>query len=202
MAKLTIGITGGIGSGKSIICRIFETFQIPVYEADSRAKWLMAHDPELRKAIQEEFGQQTYDENKQLNRTYLASQVFHDSQRLQKLNSLVHPQVGKDFVAWVQSQNQAPYVLNEAALMFESGRYLSLDKVITVFAPIEVRTERVAKRDPHRDREEIKAIMQKQMPEEEKMAKAHYIIHNDDKQLVIPQVLAIHQELTALAEKK
>lgn len=190
---LLVGITGGIGSGKSIVCRVFQLFDIPVYEADSRAKWLMNHNPQLIQAIKENFGAKSYDQNNQLNRAYLAAQVFNDSQKVEILNRLVHPQVGQDFQDWVAKNASSPYILNEAALIFESGRFKTLDKVITVFAPEEIRITRVAQRDRHRSPEQIKAIIQKQMPESEKLARADHIIYNDEQQLIIPQVIQLHK---------
>ncbi|MCU0443273.1 MAG: dephospho-CoA kinase [Microscillaceae bacterium] len=190
---LLIGITGGIGSGKSIICKIFAVLGAPIYEADSRAKWLMVNDLALREAIKVQFGEASYLPDNQLNRPYLAAQVFNDSDKVKLMNSLVHPRVGEDYQNWVQNHQNYPYLLNEAALMFESGRYLTMDKIITVFAPIDLRIKRISQRDPQRTPEEIGAIIQKQMPEDDKIARAHYAIYNDDQQLVIPQVLALHQ---------
>jgi len=115
---------------------------------------------------------------------------------------LVHPQVGKDYLTWVKNNQDASYLLNEAALMFESGRYKTLDKVITVFAPQSIRIERVLARDTHRNRSQLEAIIQKQMPEKEKMEKSDFIIYNDDTQLVIPQVLALHQKFLHIDEKQ
>ncbi len=199
---LLIGITGGIGSGKSTICKIFRTLHVPVYEADSRAKWVMSEDPVLKAQIKAEFGEESYTEAGELNRAYLASKVFNDGDQVKILNSLVHPRVGQDFFMWIQEHREQAYLLNEAALMFESGRFQSLDKVITVFAPTELRVQRVAQRDSQRTEAEIKAIIQKQMPEEEKIAKADYVIYNDGKQLVIPQVLKLHQTFLDLYQAK
>lgn len=184
-----IGITGGIGSGKSTVCKIFAALGIPIYEADSRAKWLMSNDLQLIQKIKDTFGEAAYTTDNQLDRQYIASQVFNDGDKVKLLNSIVHPKVGEDYLDWVNANQSAPYLLNEAALMYESGRYKTLDKVITVFAPVELRVQRVLARDPQRSQAEIEAIMQKQISEEEKIAKADYIIYNDNEQLVIPQVL-------------
>ncbi|MEO1655820.1 MAG: dephospho-CoA kinase [Bacteroidota bacterium] len=197
-SPLLIGITGGIGSGKSTVCKIFAVLGIPIYEADSRARWIMNNHESLKEEIKATFGAESYDESGQLNRAFLAGQVFNDGAKVKQLNALVHPKVGQDFLNWVKENPASPYLLNEAALMFESGRYLSLNKVITVFAPEEMRIERVKKRDPQRSEAEIKAIIQKQMPEEEKLARADFIIHNDEKQSLISQVLSLHQELIKL----
>lgn len=193
---LKIGITGGIGSGKSTVCKVFSSLGIPIYEADSRAKWLMTNDEILKNKIKDAFGKESYFENGDLNRNFLAQQVFNQGDKVKILNSLVHPQVGIDYLNWIEKNSKSPYVLNEAALMFESGSYQRLDKVITVFAPDTIRLERVSNRDPHRSREEIKGIMQKQIPEEEKIKRADYVIYNDGKQLIIPQVLKLHQLFT------
>ncbi len=190
-----VGITGGIGAGKSTVCKVFEKLGIPIYEADARAKWLMTNSPTLVEAIKQTFGQEAYFEDGQLNRTFLAAQVFNDSDKVRTLNQLVHPRVGEDFEAWTKTNARAPYLLNEAALMFESGRYLSLDKIITVYAPESVRVARTQQRDKHRSTAEIKAIISKQLSEEEKIKRADYIIYNDDLQLVLPQILTLHQHL-------
>lgn len=192
-----MGITGGIGAGKSTICRVFAKLDIPIYEADARAKWLMTHSPSLVTAIKQTFGQEAYFEDGQLNRAFLAAQVFNDGDKVKILNQLVHPCVGEDFAAWAKANAHAPYLLNEAALMFESGRYLALDKVITVYAPEAVRIARTQQRDSHRSTAEIKAIINKQLSEEEKIKRADFVIYNDDVQLVLPQVLQLHQHLLA-----
>ncbi|WP_242926364.1 dephospho-CoA kinase [Pontibacter vulgaris] len=195
---LKIGITGGIGVGKSIVCRLFELLGIPVYDSDARAKWVMQHDVALKQELQDAFGEEAYTLAGELNRPYLASIVFNNPDRLAKLNALVHPHVGADFSNWAKANAKAPYVLKEAALMFESEAWRQMDKIITVSAPLNVRIKRLKQRDPHRTEAEILAIIGKQLPEEEKMARANYIIHNDDKQLLIPQVLQLHQQFLSL----
>jgi len=194
---LEIGITGGIGSGKSTIAHIFAVLGAPIYDADSRAKYIMAHNEDLKKQIQEAFGKEAYQEDGSLNRAYLASQVFNNEQKAQKINGLVHPKVAEDYILWVKKHTEKPYVVREAALMIESGTHKFLDKLITVFAPEEIRIKRVKARDPQRSEAEIKAIMDKQLPEEEKLRLADYIIYNNDSQPVIPQVLRLHQAFTS-----
>lgn len=188
-----IGITGGIGSGKSVVAQVFAALGAPVYDSDSRAKWLMAHDLVLRGQLQAAFGAETYDAAGQLNRPYLAQVAFTDVTQLARLNALVHPRVGADYAAWATAQAAAgyPYSLKEAALLYESGAYRGLDAIITVFAPAAVRTARVLRRDAHRSAAEVRAIMGKQLSEEEKLARAEYVVYNDDSQLVLPQVLAL-----------
>lgn len=191
---LQIGITGGIGSGKSLVCRIFQTLSAPVYDADSRAKWLMQHHPDVRNGIISAFGAAAYSPNGQLDRKYLASRVFTDGNQVSALNQLVHPHVGEDYANWVITHSHAPYVLKEAALLFEAGSYQTLDKIIVVHAPADLRIRRVRQRDPHRSEAEIRAIIAKQLPDEEKLRRADYVVYNDETQLVIPQVLKLHEE--------
>ncbi len=192
---LQIGITGGIGSGKSFVCNIFKHLGVPVYDADSRAKHLMNTDADLKQKLINTFGPETYNASG-LNRSYLAYQVFNDSDKVKTLNAMVHPAVGKDYAAWVSQQNQTQYVLKEAALMFESGSAKLLDKVIYVHAPVALRISRVMVRDPQRTEESIKAIMSKQLSAGELKAKADFIIENDEKQMLLPQIMALHQQFT------
>ena len=193
---LKIGITGGIGVGKTIVSRMFQVLGVPIYDADTRAKWVMHHDQELRKELEEAFGPETYNAAGELNRAYLAGVVFNNPVRLELLNSLVHPHVGKDFEVWVAAHADKPYILKEAALMFESESWRQVDEVIAVYAPLELRIKRLLKRDTHRTEEDIKAIMARQLSEEEKMRRAQHIIYNDDQQLIIPQVLALHEQFS------
>ncbi|GAB2477727.1 dephospho-CoA kinase [Algoriphagus taiwanensis] len=195
---LKVGITGGIGSGKSTVCRIFHLLGIPVYSADDRAKWLMEHDYVLQSKIREEFGQQAYTQEGGLNRKYLAEQVFSDPEKVKKINSLVHPAVGLDFENWAKEQ-QTPYVLKEAALLFETGSASQLDKLINVSSPLKVRVARVLMRDPHRSEAQINSIIDQQMPDEKKNELADFVIKNAENKLLIPQVLEIHQKLLNLA---
>ncbi len=188
-----IGITGGIGAGKSLIVKVFRTWGIPIYEADLRARWLMEHDMALRERIIAHFGAESYTEQG-LNRPYIAQKVFHDKGQASTLDALVHPAVAQDYQNWTLQQN-APYLLNEAALLFEAGRYKTLDKVIVVFAPVPVRMVRVQKRDPQRTTTEIQGIIQKQWSDEQKVALADFVIHNDDQQPLLPQIYAVHEAL-------
>jgi dephospho-CoA kinase len=196
---LEIGITGGIGSGKSLICRIFQQLGAAVYDADSHAKELMTTDGILVSDIKKEFGDLSYHPDGALNRSYLADHVFHDEEKLKKLNGMVHPRVAMDYTNWVRRQVGKRYVLKEAALLFEAGSDKLLDKIIVVSAPELTRQKRVLKRDPHRTVEQFKEIVEKQMPEEEKLKRADYIIVNDDATLVIPQVLKLHDEFTQIS---
>lgn len=194
---LKIGITGGIGSGKSTVSRIFELLGIPVYYADERAKDILTRDPELITAVKAHFGEEVYDENGVLNRKYLGNIVFNDKRQLALLNSLVHPATIRDSNQWAQQQ-KAPYVLKEAALLFETESFHHLDKIIGVFAPQPLRIHRVMKRD-NVTRDEVLARINKQIDETIKMRLSDYVIYNDEQRMVIPQVLALHEQLLALA---
>ncbi len=190
---LRIGITGGIGSGKSVVAKVFAALGVPVYDSDSRAKWIMANDLVLREQLLAAFGPETYTADGLPNRTHLIKHVFADATRVEQLNALVHPRVGLDFEAWAGAHATAgqPYVLKEAALLYESGSYRQLDHIITVFAPPEVRHARVLRRDSHRTAADVQAIMSQQLSDEEKLHRADYVVYNDDSQLVLPQVLAL-----------
>lgn len=195
---LDIGITGGIGSGKSLICKIFNCLDVPSYDADSRAKRLMTTDGILVDAIKKEFGSLSYHEDGTLNRIFIRSVVFKNREKLSRLNALVHPRVAEDYSHWLNEHREYPYVLREAALLYESGTAHSLFKIIVVSAPEPLRIKRVLARDPQRTKEEVKNIIDSQMRESEKIERADLIIINDDSQLVIPQVLTLHQQLLAM----
>ena len=196
---LRIGITGGIGSGKSIASRVFQALGVPVYDADTRARWAMENDAALRTELRASFGSDVYDAAGRLNRPLLAATVFNNPARLAELNALVHPHVGRDFEAWAAAQQQAGhvYVLKEAALLFEAGSYRQLDRIITVFAPVPVRLARVLRRDAHRTAADVQAIMGKQLSEEEKQQRADFVLRNDDVAPLLPQVLALHAAFIA-----
>jgi dephospho-CoA kinase len=188
---LRIGLTGGIGSGKSTVAKVFETLGVPVYYADEAAKRLMNEDEILKEKIQQQFGKQTYADGK-LNRSYLSSVVFNSAEKLGLLNSLVHPATIDDARRWMELQT-APYTIKEAALIFESGSQKDLDKVIGVYAPAALRILRVIKRD-NISKEEIVSRMDKQLDEEMKMRLCDYVIKNDELEMVIPQVIALHEK--------
>ena len=192
-----VGITGGIGSGKSLVCKIFQCLGVPVYDADSHAKALMTTDGILIANIQKEFGHLSYNTDGSVNRNYLGETVFNDSEKLKKLNSLVHPRVKEDYLRWVRQNSDHPYVLKEAALLFETGSNRELNKIIVVHAPEELRIKRVLSRDVHRTEELVKEIIKNQMNEDEKLNRADFILRNDENQLLIPQVLELHQKFIA-----
>lgn len=189
---LQVGITGGIGSGKSLICRIFQCLGVPVYDADSRARYLMTTDAVLIELVKNEFGRSSYRSDGTLDRVYLGKATFGHPERLKKLNDLVHPRVSIDFHAWSTIHIAQKYLLREAALLFEAGSYKSVDKMIVVTAPESLRVSRVLTRDSHRSEDDIHTIIKSQWPEEEKIMRADFIIYNDDQQMVIPQVLRLH----------
>ena len=188
---LKIGITGGIGSGKSTVANVFHTLGIPVYDADSAAKKLMNENKELQSEIIRLFGQESYS-TEGLNRTYLSSTVFNDPVKLDQLNKLVHPLTIADAEQWMQQQT-TPYAIKEAALIFESGAQVHLDKVIGVYAPQDLRIQRAMQRDGI-TKEKVLARMDRQMDEEKKMRLCDYVIVNDEQKALIPQVLALHEQ--------
>jgi dephospho-CoA kinase len=191
---LRVGITGGMGSGKTTIARMFQVLGIPVYFADDEAKNLMNHDPALKQAIMAIFGHEAYNLNG-LNREFISSVAFSEPDKLKALNAIVHPAVMAHGKAWMLSQ-YAPYSLKEAALLFESGSNKQLDLIIGVWCPVELRIERVMNRDSS-SREQVLARMQKQMNEEEKMKLCDFVITNDERMALIPQVLSLHGELVS-----
>jgi dephospho-CoA kinase len=190
---LQVGITGGIGSGKSVVCRIFRCLGIPTYDADSRAKIVMTTDGILVEQIKKEFGTLSYLPDGNLNRAYLSREVFGNSERLRTLNGLVHPRVAQDYADWVGMHGNFPYLIREAALLFEAGVAPLLGQAIVVVAPEPLRIRRVQARDPHRTVEEIRKIISNQLPDEEKMKRANHILLNDDQHMLIPQVLELHR---------
>ena len=193
--SLKVGVTGGIGSGKTLVCKIFEVLGIDVYYADARAKWLQNHDAVLTQQIKEAFGHQAYDRQGLLDRNFLANTVFSDNKKLALLNQLVHPRVAEDYQQWVAQRPLNLYTIKEAALLFETGSYRQLDKIISVDAPRDVRVQRVVQRDPYRSREQVIRITHQQLGDTERRQRADYNIDNGGDTLVIPQVLQIHREL-------
>ena len=189
---LKIGLTGGIGSGKTMVARIFELLGIPVYYADSAAKTIMNEDESLKASIIEHFGESAYIDGA-LNRAYISSIVFQNRQKLAVLNALVHPATIRSAEKWMQQQHAA-YVIKEAALIFESGSQDELDLVIGVYAPRHLRIHRTIQRDAV-SREEVLQRMSNQVNEELKMKLCDFVIYNDEQQLLIPQVIALHEQL-------
>ncbi len=197
MAPLKVGITGGIGSGKTTVCRIFEQLGIPVYYADERAKVLLVEDRSLIAKVKKLFGEVAYLPDGSLNRKLIGEIVFQDAQKLKQLNALVHPAVMEDGEKWHKLQQNTPYTIKETALLFDIGSQVYYDKTIIIFAPKEVRLRRVMLRDGL-EREAIEARMSKQMDEEKKVQLADYLIINDGEKMLIPQVLQVHEQLVKL----
>lgn len=193
---LKIGLTGGIGSGKSTVAKIFEVLGIPVYYADDAAKVLMNTNIKVKEAIIKNFGEASYKKN-QLDRSYIASLVFNDKEKLEILNSITHPATIQDANNWISKQ-KAPYILKEAALIFESGSNEFLDFVIGVHAPLPLRLQRVMQRDGISEEEVIKRMKQ-QMNEDEKMSKCRFVINNNEEELLIPQVLELDKKIRVLS---
>ena len=192
---LKIGITGGIGSGKTTVANLFAKLGVPVFFADSETRMLQNSDAELRGELIAAFGPETYLANGTLDRAYLARIVFADKAALQKVNSIVHPAVARHFAAWCAAHESNAYILKEAAILFESGSNAGLDGVIAVTAPEALRIERVMQRDGISE-EEVRKRMANQWPEEEKLKRANWIIYNDGRALE-PQVEEIHHTLLA-----
>ncbi len=177
---LRIGITGGIGSGKSVVCRYFSALQIPYYNADEEAKYIIDHDPGIQKKLKAYFGEASYTKNG-LNKSFIRKRVFGNSAALAKLNEITHPVVLNHFDRWCKEKRKAkhPFIIKEAALVFESDSYKSLDFIITVIAPIATRITRVMKRDG-KSKDEVEVIIKKQMSDEEKIKRSNYVINNPD----------------------
>jgi dephospho-CoA kinase len=190
---LKVGITGGIGSGKTTVCKVFELLGIPVFYADDVAKSIMQTDPVLKTALLDTFGENSYTKDGMLNRAYISSIVFNDKQELEKLNSLVHPAVLRAFDNWVLDQHESPYVIKEAALLYESGGFKMCNKSILVIAPTLIKMNRVKLRDGVSE-EDIQLRMNRQFSDEIKIKYADYILNNDEKQLLIPQIIQLHQQ--------
>ena len=196
---LRIGLTGGIGSGKSTAAQIFEILGIPVYYADVQAKRLMNEDKQLRSAIINIFGEAAYS-NHILDRKYISSIVFSDPAKLELLNAIVHPATKRDAGIWMQEQT-TPYAIHEAALIFEAKVNERLEYVIGVSTPQELRIQRAMERDKL-NREEILKRMSRQLDEEIKISKCDFVLINDEEQLLIPQVLELHHKILNLANQR
>lgn len=189
--SLRIGLTGGMGSGKSTVAGIFKVLGIPVFDADATAKNIMQTDPGLKTAIIDTFGETVYPGGL-LDRKKLASLVFTDPYQLEKLNALVHPRTIAAAEAWASEQT-APYTVKEAALFFEAGSAIGIDYMIGVYAPKHTRIKRVMDRDGI-SREEVLARMSRQIQEEVKMRLCDFVVVNDEQQLLLPQVLKLHEQ--------
>ena len=190
---LKVGITGGIGSGKSTICKVFKQLGIAVYDADARGKAVLEENEDVKEKVVEAFGIGAYNENGSVNRLFLAEQVFSKPVALEKLNGLVHPAVRVDFESWIDEQTGA-YVIKEAAILIESGAYKEVDEIIVVNANEESRIRRVMNRDQVEE-SKVRERMNAQLSDAERASYASHIIDNNDDQLVIPQILQIHEDI-------
>lgn len=193
-----IGITGGIGSGKSTACRIFETLGIPVYDADTQAKKIMITDMAVKSQIRDLLGKDAYYRNGKLNKEFVSSKIFSNKYLLEGISQIVHPAVNNESLRWMEVHKldkMIPYVIKEAALLIESGSYKALDKLIVVTCPEDIRIQRVMERDKL-TYEEVKRKVDVQMPEAEKLRFADFIIVNDGIMSLIQQVRTIHMQLT------
>lgn len=193
---LSIGLTGGIGSGKSLVADFFKLLGIPVYSSDWEAKNLMQTNSLIRDKLIVAFGEAVYFENGDLNRSELAKIIFKNEEALKKVNAIVHPQVRLHYQEWLLKHTEAPYVIQESAILFDTGLYKNFDKIITVTADEAIRINRVVNRDSC-TKESVLERMSKQISENEKIAKSDFVIYNNV-ELVIPQILSIHNELLEL----
>jgi dephospho-CoA kinase len=194
-----VGVTGGMGSGKTLVCRIFEILSVPVYYADFQAKRLMESDAGIREELKKMFGSTIVSRDK-IDKKKLAQIIFNDNNALKSVNRIIHPAVRKDFDAWVNNISGCDYIIEEAAILFESGAYKLLDFNITVSAPEEMRIKRVVLRD-HTTRESVISRLRNQMIEEERNRLADAVILNDESELLIPQVIRLHNRILKIVHK-
>jgi len=191
---MIVGLTGGIGSGKTTIAKMFQELGVSIYIADIEAKKLMHTSNEIREELVAAFGEETYVDGA-LNRAYLSNIVFNQPEELQKINAIVHPRVGQHFIDWHAARSEEKYIIKEVAILFENGSYKHCDKVITVVAPLETRFERLLKRD-QTTREDIQSRMNNQWNDADRIALSDYVIHNEDLEKAKAQVMEIHQEIS------
>jgi dephospho-CoA kinase len=194
---IRIGLTGGIGSGKTTVARVLELLGIPVYYADERGRRLSDDDPEVVLKIKALFGEEAYIAGR-LNRPLIASRVFSDATLLERLNAIVHPAVRRDYRRWAESHNDVPYTILESAILFESGFDSDVNQTVAVTAPESLRIERVMRRDSSSP-EAVRARIAAQTSEAERTRRADHLLHADDRQLLIPQILQLDQQLRQLS---
>jgi len=191
---LLVGLTGGIGVGKSFCAKIFEWLAVPIYNSDIEAKKIMMEDVEVKEAIIKLCGPNSYGQDGALNRGHIASVIFADNRVLAQINAIVHPAVRSHFRKWSSDQTEVKYVIQESALIFETGSYKSFDKIVVVDAPIHIRIERTISRDNSTE-EQVRDRISKQYDQEEKVKLADFVLHNDGKQMIIPQILRVHSTI-------
>ena len=195
-----VGLTGGIGSGKTTVARIFHLLKVPVYESDETAKTLY-FEPEIKKKVISLLGESAYLSENELNSVWIAGRIYSNEADRNLLNEIIHPAVGRHYQNWLAGQNH-PYILKLAALIFEAGIYKNMDLNILVLAPAEIKVERILKRDIHRDLNQIEKIMQSQMQDNDKLSLADLVIYNDEAQSIISQVCRINENLLSKIENK
>lgn len=191
---IKVGITGGIGSGKTTVCKVFELLDVPVYYADIEAKQILDSNLEVKKNIINTFGNSILNDEEKIDKKKLASLVFNNKENLEKLNFIVHPAVREHFENWLQQHSTQKYILKEAAILFESGSYKLVDKVIAVVAPLELKISRTMQRDKV-TKAEVELRISNQLNDDEKIKRSQFVIHNDEQQLLIPQILSIHDQI-------
>ncbi|MFC2090700.1 dephospho-CoA kinase [Bacteroidota bacterium] len=197
---LCIGLTGGIGSGKTTVSSIFRALNIPVYEADTEARRLMETNEKVCNSVRALLGEEAYSSGK-LNRSFIGKMVFRDQELLNELNCIVHPAVHIDFLAWAGEKSESPYVIEEAAILFESGAANRMDYIIFVKSDEETRIERVMKRDGL-SKEEVMDRMSKQMDDIQKELQADFVVNNNYNEMLLPQVIRLHEHFLELNNRK
>ena len=191
---IKVGITGGIGSGKTTVCKVFQILGVPIYFADIRAKVILDTNEEVKLKIISCFGNELLSDSGFVDRIKLAAFVFNSKEKLEKLNAILHPLVQIDFENWLKQHATYNYILKEAAILFESGSFKNLDSIITVIAPLDLRISRVMFRDDI-SKSQIESRIDKQISDEEKIKRSQFVIYNNEEEFLIPQILKIHKQL-------
>ncbi len=191
---IKVGITGGIGSGKTTVCKVFKILGVPIYFADIRAKVILDTNEEVKLKIINCFGNELLSDSGFVDRIKLAAFVFNSKEKLEKLNAILHPLVQIDFENWLKQHATYNYILKEAAILFESGSFKNLDSIITVIAPLDLRISRVMFRDDI-SKSQIESRIDKQISDEEKIKRSQFVIYNNEEEFLIPQILKIHKQL-------
>ena len=191
---IKVGITGGIGSGKTTVCKVFQILGVPIYFADIRAKVILDTNEEVKLKIINCFGNELLSDSGFVDRIKLAAFVFNSKEKLEKLNAILHPLVQIDFENWLKQHGTYNYILKEAAILFESGSFKNLDSIITVIAPLDLRISRVMFRDDI-SKSQIESRIDKQISDEEKIKRSQFVIYNNEEEFLIPQILKIHKQL-------
>ena len=194
MKPYLLGITGGIGSGKSTVSKIFEVLGLKIYQSDDMAKYLMENDNKLISSIINYFGEESYINGK-INKEYISKNVFYDTEKLKTINNLVHPVVINYFKKWCLINKNEKILIKEAALLFESKSYKELDFIIYVYAEKKLRISRILKRDSHRTKDQIEHIINSQLTDKESFEKADYILENNEKSLLLPEVIDLYEKI-------